>query len=119
MLIIEVKKMDPINRLDRRICTKCNLQNDLKKAINSHVSIKLEYMHKSNEIRLKRDVIKEELELSKAPTEKQVQAYIEEKLLFLKSELEISKENVNMIQRDLDLIDDEIRLCEYEIQNME
>ena len=109
---------NPINTMERRLTSKLLLQNDLRRAINSHVSLKLEYMHKSNEIRLKPDAIKEALELSKLPTEKQTQAYIDEKLLFLKSELEISKENVECIKRDLNSIDDEIRLVEYQIQKL-
>ena len=106
----------PIARLENAIEEKRKLQKNLKDAINSHVTINLEYLHKGNDIRLHPAEIQEKLELKKAPTEKQTGAYIEETYHELKDELDISKENVSLIKKEIDLIDDEISLYKYQIQ---
>ena len=51
---------------------------ELKDAVNSETSLKLELLHKSNDVKLHPNNVKEEYELSKAPTEKQIQAHIDE-----------------------------------------
>ena len=91
------------------------LLKTLNIAINEQVSLKNEYMVKSNLLRLHPDKIKEDLELSKAATEKQQQAYIDDKLKDLLQNLKISDENVKSWKRELDLLDDKISLEKFKV----
>ena len=89
---------------------------ELKDAVNSEVSLKLELAHKANEVRLNPDMVKEEYELSKTPTEKQIQAYIDEKYSSLTDDYELAKQNVSLIRKDLELLDNRISLEKYVLQ---
>ena len=89
---------------------------ELKDAVNSEISLKLELTHKANEVRLNPDMVKEEYELSKTPTEKQIQAYIDEKYSSLTDDYELSKQNVSLIRKDLELLDNRISLEKYVLQ---
>ncbi len=91
------------------------LLKTLNSAINEQVSLKNEYMVKSNLLRLNPDKIKEDLELSKAATEKQQQAYIENKLKDLLQNLNISDENVKHWKRELNLLNDKISLEKFKV----
>ena len=52
--------------------------DELKDAVNSETSLKLDLLHKANKVKLNLDLVKEAYDLSKNPTEKQIQAYIDE-----------------------------------------
>ena len=81
---------------------------ELKDAVNSEVSLKLELLHKSNNVKLNQNMVKEELELAKNPTEKQIQAYIDETYKELTDDYELAKNNTSLIRKDLEFIDDKI-----------
>ncbi|WP_296882231.1 hypothetical protein [uncultured Methanobrevibacter sp.] len=89
---------------------------ELKDAVNSEVSLKLDLLHKSNEVKLHPDRVKEEYELSKAPTEKQIQAYIDEKYSSLTNDYELAKQNTSLIRKDLELLDNRISFEKYVLQ---
>lgn len=86
---------------------------DLKDAVNSETSLKLELLHKSNLIKLHPDDVKEKLELSKAPTEKQIQAHIDEEYKELTDDYELAKQNTSIIRKELEFIDDCISVKKY------
>ena len=69
----------PVTNFNKLLDEKEAKIKELKDAINSETLLKLELLHKSNKVKLSPDNVKEEYELSKAPTEKQIQAYIDEK----------------------------------------
>lgn len=94
--------------LQKLVTEKAEALDTLNIAINEHVRLKNKYVTKSNELRLKPDVIKEALGLGKAPTEKQQQAYIDDNLKDLVQDLRISEENVKSWKREVDLLDDKI-----------
>ena len=71
---------------------------EFKDAVNSETSLKLELLHKSNDVKLHPNNVKEEYELSKAPTEKQIQAHIDE------------------TYKDLELLDNRISFEKYVLQ---
>lgn len=125
MLIKEVKTMtqstlmrqempNPTEKLADSIERKRMKNIQLNFAINDHVSLKLTYMQKSNELLLTTDFKKVTGE--SRPTVAMKEAWIENELFDEKMELEIAKENVKSIQRDIDLINDDIKLYEYECQ---
>ena len=89
--------------------------NTVNIAVNEYVRLKNQYIVKSNEIRIKPDEIQEELGLSKVPSEKQQQAYIDDKLKDLVQDIKISEENVKSWKREVDLLDDKIRLERYRV----
>lgn len=103
-----VRVDDVTKELTKLVTEKAETLNTLNIAINEHVSLKNKYVTRSNELRLKPDTIKEELGLNKAPTEKQQQAYIDDKLQDLVQDLRISEENVKSWKREVDLLDDKI-----------
>ena len=90
--------------------------NELKDAVNSETSLKLELLHKSNKVKLHPNKVKEEYELSKAPTEKQIQAYIDEEYPDLTNEYELAKQNTSLIRKDLELLDNRISFEKYVLQ---
>ena len=69
-----------LSNLNGLIKEKSEALNTLNIAVNEYVRLKNEYIVKSNAIRLKPDEIQENLGLSKPATEKQQQAYIDDKL---------------------------------------
>jgi len=89
---------------------------ELKDAVNSEVSLKLELAHKANKVRLNPDMVKEKYELSKSPTEKQIQAYIDEEYPELTDTYELAKQNTSLIRKDLELLDNRISLEKYVLQ---
>lgn len=89
---------------------------DLKDAVNSETTLKLELLHKSNLIKLHPDDVKEKLELSKLPTEKQIQAHIDEEYKELTDDYELAKQNTSLIRKDLEFIDNCISANKYILQ---
>ena len=89
---------------------------ELAMAIEHELSCELTYIHCSNTIRLQPDKIKEELELSKAPTEKQIQAYIEEKHAAEFDMWKIAKANTSLLRQQLDYINDRISYEKHSIR---
>ena len=106
---------DLTEEYQKLLTEKENLLKTLNVAINEHVALKNEYTVKSNLLRLHPDEIKEDLGLSKAATEKQQQAYIDDKLKDLLQDLKISDENVKSWKRELDLLDDKISLEKFKV----
>lgn len=107
--MVEVVTVDSVTEeLQKLVSEKAEALNTLNIAINEHVTLKNKYMTKSNELRLKPNEIKEELGLSKAPTENQQQAYIDNTLKELVQNLRISEENMKSWKREVNLLDDKI-----------
>ena len=104
----------PNERLNQVIGEKKIKNAQLNFAINDYTSLKLQYLQKNNDLLLNTDF--EEVLGKKRPTVGEKEAYIENKLFTLKSELTIAKENVASIKRDIDILNDEIKLYELEIQ---
>lgn len=86
---------------------------ELRTAINHELVCELNYLHESNQLRLDPNKIKENLELSKMPTEKQINAYIEENLTHEYDLWKIAKANTSLIRQQLDLINDRISFEKY------
>ena len=104
------------DRLCQCIAQKTKKVKEYKEAINSHITIKQDLLHKGNEIKLHPQTTQENLGLKKLPTEKQTQAYIDETYKDVTDDYAISKENINVIKKELELIDDEIQMWKYIIQ---
>jgi len=105
---------DSTDRLQQVINDKKAKNTQLNFAINDYVSLKLSYMEKSNEALLTTD-FKKVLDESR-PTVAMKEAYIENLLFDEKMQLELAKENVKTLQRDIDIINDEIKLFELKCQ---
>ena len=101
---------------DKLLKEKEEKMQELKDAVNSETSLKLELLHKSNKVKLHPDEVKEKYELSKAPTEKQIQAYVDEEYSELTNDYELAKQNTSLIRKDLELIDNRISLEKYVLQ---
>lgn len=112
---IQTIENTPLARMEFAIVEKGKAEQKLKAAINSHTTLKLDYLHKGNKIMLD-PKLKEKMGLSKAPSEKMKQAHIEETYSDLKNDVEIAKENVAIIKREIELLDDEISLYKYQCQ---
>ena len=97
------------------IAEKSEALNTVNIAVNEYVRVKNEYIVKSNMLRLKPHEIQEELGLSKVPTEKQQQAYIDDKLKDLVQDIRIAEENVKSWKREVDLLNDKISLEKLKI----
>lgn len=106
----------PVTNFNKLLDEKEAKIKELKDAINSETSLKLELLHKSNKVKLSPDKVKEEYEFSKAPTEKQIQAYIDEKYSDLTNDYELAKQNASLIRKDLELIDNRISFEKYVLQ---
>ena len=102
--------------LNRQTMPMHSSKNKKSKRINSHITIKQDLLHKGNEIKLHPQTTQENLGLKKLPTEKQTQAYIDETYKDVTDDYAISKENINVIKKELELIDDEIQMWKYIIQ---
>jgi len=89
---------------------------ELATAIEHELNCELSYIHRSNSIKLYPEKIKEELGLSKLPTEKQTQAYIEEKLSFEFDMWKIAKGNTSLIRQQLDYINDRVSFEKYSLR---
>lgn len=81
----------PKEQLEQTLAEKRIKLTQLNLAINDHLNLKRDYLHKSNQIKLNPVKIQEELKLKKPPTEKQTTAFIEEKLQVIKDDLDIRK----------------------------
>ena len=99
-----------------------NMKNEklkeLKDAVNSEVSLRLDYEHKFNKELLSgnlTDNVKEATGESR-PTTKMKEAYITEKLSSLYDELEIAKNNTSIIRKDLEYLDNIISAEKYALQ---
>lgn len=101
--------------LDKLIKEKSEVLNTVNIAVNELVSLKNKYIVKSNALRIKPDNIQEELGLTRAPTEKQQQAYIDDQLKDIVQDMNIADENVKSWKRELDLLNDKIRAEKYRI----
>lgn len=106
----------PVTNFEKLLAEKETKIQELKDAVNSEVSLKLELLHKSNKVKLNQDKVKEELELSKNPTEKQIQAYIDETYKELTDDYELAKNNTSLIRKDLEFIDDKISVEKHLFQ---
>ena len=105
---------NPTDRLQQVINCKREKNVQLNFAINDYVSLKLAYEQKKNELLLTTD-FKAVLDESR-PTVAMKEAWIENTLFEEKMEVNIAKENVNSIKRDIDLLNDEIRLYSYQCE---
>ena len=85
--------------------------NEYVKAVNQLLYHELAYNNDANKLRLDPEAIKTELGLSKLPTEKQTQAYIDNKLEHEYNDLKISKENVKIIKDNINLLEQYISLA--------
>lgn len=99
-----------------------NMKNEklkeLKDAVNSEVSLRLDYEHKFNKELLSSnltDNVKETTGESR-PTAKQKEAYIIEKLSTIYDELEMAKNNTSIIRKDLEYLDNVISAEKYALQ---
>ena len=115
-LEIDTKNVTPITTLAIMINNKHDKLEELRNAINHELSCELTYLHNSNAWRLKPADIQQELELTKLPTEKQIQAFIEEKLSKEFDLWKIAKANTALIRQQLGLIEDRISLEKYAIR---
>ena len=106
---------DVTQDLTELINEKAEALNTVNIAVNEYVRLKNKYIIKSNELRLQPDQIKEELGLNKPTTEKQQQAYIDDKLHDLVQDIRIAEENVKSWKREVDLLNDKISLEKYRV----
>lgn len=116
---LEVKTVD--DRL-QSFADILNMKNEklkeLKDAVNSEVSLRLDYEHKFNKELLSgnlTDNVKEATGESR-PTAKQKEAYIIEKLSKEYDELEMAKNNTSIIRKDLEYLDNVISAEKYALQ---
>ena len=109
-----MNNVDPTERLQQIIEEKRLKQTQLNFAINDYVSLKLTYEQKTNELQLTTDF--KEVTGESRPTVAMKEAWVENQLFDEKMELTIAKENVESIKRDINLLNDEIKL--YELIHM-
>ena len=96
-----------------KINEKTKLIEKIQAAKNHELVCKIDYTHKCNQIKLHPDDVKEELGLSKVPTEKQINAYCEEKYRREFDMYTVAKANTSLLNTKLDLINDYISLERY------
>lgn len=114
---MDIKKLG--DEFNTNIKFKRRKLDELKDAVNSETSLKLKLLHKTNAVRLNPDIVKEEYELNKTPTEKQIQAYIDETYSDLTDDYEIAKQNTMLIKKELELIDNAISINKSILRSME
>ena len=112
--LVRQEMPNPTEKLADKIEEKRMKNIQLNFAINDYVSLKLTYAQKSNELLLTTDF--KEVTGESKPTVAMKDAWIENALINEKMEMEIAKENVKSIQREIDIINDEIKLYEYQCQ---
>lgn len=110
---------DITQKVDEKLREKQNKLDELKDAVNSETSLKLKLLHKANQVKLNPNIVKEKYELNKAPTEKQIQAYIDETYSNLTDEYEIAKQNTMLIKKELEFIDDVLSVNKIILRSME
>lgn len=106
-------------KIDEKLREKHTKLDELKDAVNSETSLKLKLLHKANQVKLNPNIVKEKYELSKTPTEKQIQAYIDETYSDLTDEYEIAKQNTMLIKKELEFIDDVLSVNKIILRSME
>lgn len=92
--------------------------DELNDAVNSEVSLRLDYEHKYNQLLLSSDLtdkVKEATGESR-PTSKMKEAYIVEELKTEYDDLELAKSNTSLIRKDLEYIDNIISAEKYSLQ---
>ncbi len=92
--------------------------DELNDAVNSEVSLRLDYEHKYNQLLLSSDLtdkVKEATGESR-PTSKMKEAYIVEELKTEYDDLELAKSNTSLIRKDLEYIDNIISAEKYALQ---
>ena len=97
---------------------KNKLIEKIQTAKNHELICKTDYVHKCNHIKLHPEIVKEELELTKNPTEKQIAAYCEEKYCSEFDLYNVAKVNTSLLNTKLDLINDYISLEKYIVRMM-
>lgn len=110
------EKTSIFESLANRINEKHELLEKFRNAKNHELVCELNYLQKCNEVKLNSDIVKEELELSKNPTEKQIQAYCEITYEREFTLWKIAKENSSLLNKQLDLVNDYISLEKYFIR---
>lgn len=113
---LQLEGNDLFENLALKINEKHELIRKLQEAKNHELACKIDYTHKTNQIKLNPDTVKEKLELSKNPTEKQINAYCEEKYQREFEIYTIAKANTSLLNTKLDLINDYISLEKYIIR---
>lgn len=113
---LQLEGNDLFENLALKINEKHELIHKLQEAKNHELACKIDYTHKTNKIKLHPNDVKEDLELSKAPTEKQINAYCEEKYQREFDMYTIAKANTSLLNTKLDLINDYISLKKYIIR---
>ena len=114
-----MRPVELTQKIDEKLREKRNKLNELKDAVNSETSLKLKLLHKANQVKLNPNIVKEKYELSKTPTEKQIQAYIDETYSDLTDEYEIAKQNTMLIKKELEFIDDVLSVNKIILRSME
>ena len=99
---------------------KINEKRELLKTIHiakaHELSFELDYLHKCNKIKLNPEEVKAKLELSKNPTEKQINAYCEETYERELQDWKVAKTTVSLLNKQLELLDDMISFEKYVIR---
>lgn len=113
---LQLEGNDLFENLALKINEKHELIRKLQEAKNHELVCKIDYTHKSNQVKLHPDNVKEALELSKNPTEKQINAYCEEKYQKEFELYTIAKANTSLLNTKLDLINNYISLEKYIIR---
>ena len=109
---------ETLKPLGKLLNCKKEKMDELKDAVNSEVSLKLDYEHKYNQLLLSPDLtdkVKEATDESR-PTSKQKEAYIIEELKTEYDDLELAKSNTSLIRKDLEYIDNIISAEKYALQ---
>ena len=113
-LLIQKTERQPTDKLCQIIAEKKAKNTQLNFAINDYISLKLSFNRKSNELLLTTDF--KAVTGESRPTVAMKEAWIENQLFDLKSEMNIAKENISSIKRDIEILNDEIRLYELMTQ---
>lgn len=79
------------------------LYQDLENALEDELEAKIVYKTKANSIRIKPDIIQDEMGLNKPATEKQTQSYIDNKLEKEYTDYETCKNTVKTIEHKIKL----------------
>lgn len=112
----EITIDEVLKNFDGLIQEKSEVLNTVNIAVNEVVRLKNEYAIKSNEWIIKPETIKEELGLSRAPTEKQTKAFIDDKFKNLVQDINIAEENVKSWKREVELLDNKISAEKYRLR---
>lgn len=114
-----MRPVEITQKIDEKLVEKRTKLDELKDAVNSETTLKLKLLHKANQVKLNPNIVKEKYELSKTPTEKQIQAYIDETYSNLTDEYELAKQNTMLIKKELEFIDDVLSVNKIILRSME